>query len=185
MTYNARDGYTLYFQQVADGTIKANEPYVLFLPAPIERPSWTGTISVSAAAPAAHAATTGYTTGGIGTYADWCMHANYTPAMEMDGMYGIVNDLGALKLGTTGSTLNAYAAYITPPAGNVGVKARSAFVDEWGDVTVVEGLPIDGTNAEDTATTARYSLDGRRVTSSHRGIVIERRADGTTRKVLR
>lgn len=183
VTYNARDGYTLYFQKVADGTIQANEPYVLFLTTEVQNPSWTGTISVSAATPAAHAATTGYTTGGIGTYADWCMYANYTPAMAMDGMYGIVNDLGALKLGTTGSTLNAYAAYIAPPAGNAGVKTRSAFVGEQGDVTIVEGLPTDGT--EVTAPTTLYTIDGRRVTSSHRGIVIERRADGTTRKVLR
>ena len=56
-------------------------------------------------------------------------------------------------------------------------------------MTLIEGVAFDGTiivgEGDGAVSTARYSLDGRRVTSSHRGIVIERRADGTTRKVLR
>ena len=85
----------------------------------------------------------------------------------MNGLYGIVNAAGALKLGTSGATLNAFTAFITPPAGSAGVKTRSAFIDGDGTVTMVEGLPSD------TPSAAIYTLDGirhRRI--AHPGIYV-------------
>ena len=198
VTYNSRDGYTLYFDKVTSGTINANQPYVLHLSADVEQPKWTGTFTVEAAAAQSVAASTGYGAGygPAGSYSDWQMTSNFTAGFDMEGKWGIVNSglnsargQGGLRLGGSGSTLNAFTAYITPPAGSNNVKTRAAFTDESGEVTLIEGVAFDGTiivgEGDGAVSTARYSLDGRRVTSSHRGIVIERRADGTTRKVLR
>ncbi len=198
VTYNSRDGYTLYFDKVTSGTINANQPYVLHLSADVEQPKWTGTFTVEAAAAQSVAASTGYGAGygPAGSYSDWQMTSNFTAGFDMEGKWGIVNSVlnsaggqGGLRLGGSGSTLNAFTAYITPPAGSNNVKTRAAFTDESGEVTLIEGVAFDGTiivgEGDGAVSTARYSLDGRRVTSSHRGIVIERRADGTTRKVLR
>ena len=156
VTLNDRDGYTLYFQQVADGAIMANKPYVLYLATQVTNPVWTNK-AVSAATAATVTPTTGYgatTASGGSTYADWQMTANFTTAMDMEGKYGIVNSEGALKLGAAGSTLNAFTAYITPPAAAVprafspsspaGAMVRSAFTDPDGNVlTVIEALPSD------------------------------------------
>ncbi len=198
VTYNSRDGYTLYFDKVTSGTINANQPYVLHLSADVEQPKWTGTYTVEEAAAQSVAATTGYSDGHgpAGSYSDWQMTSNFTAGFDMEGKWGIVNSgsnsaggQGGLRLGGSGSTLNAFTAYITPPAGSNNVKTRAAFTDESGEVTLIEGVAFDGTiivgEGDGAVSTARYTLDGRRVTSSHRGIVIERRADGTTRKVLR
>ena len=184
VTYSVADGYTLYFSKVTDGSIEANEPYILHLASAIDMPTWSN-VAVTAASAGSKAATTGYS-----GYASWVMHANYDPAFDMEGMYGIVNSAGALKLGGSGSTLKAYTAYITPPAGAAHVRLRSAFVDEDGEVTFVEGLPFDDdsfdvdASASSQSSIVVYGLDGRRRQNASKGLNIIRTADGRTMKVL-
>lgn len=190
VTLNTQDGYTLYFQKVPNGAISANQPYVLYLGTQVMNPIWVGSFSVSAASAGQHAATTGYS-----GYADWVMHANYVPGMDMEGKYGIVNANAAMQRGGSGSTLNAFTAYITAPAVGGNVKLRSAFLDEDGEMTLVEGLPFEDGNFDDEEALSGlsrnnddagvYGLDGRRRQGMGKGLNIVRMPDGSTRKVLK
>lgn len=190
VTLNTQDGYTLYFQKVPNGAISANQPYVLYLGTQVVNPIWVGSFSVSAASAGQHAATTGYS-----GYADWVMHANYVPGMDMEGKYGIVNANAAMQRGGSGSTLNAFTAYITAPAVGGNVKLRSAFLDEDGEMTLVEGLPFEDGNFDDEEALSGlsrnnddagvYGLDGRRRQGMGKGLNIVRMPDGSTRKVLK
>ena len=78
----------------------------------------------------------------------------------MNGKYGVVNSAGGLKKGGTTATLNAFSAYITPPTGSAGIKVRSAFTDEFGETTYINGLPDEDATASDSQL---YDLSGRRV----------------------
>ena len=161
VTFNAYDGYTLFFEKVSNGFIGAFQPYILHLGQQLIDPSWTN-VEVLEPQPVTITPVEGYA-----GCQDWQMTSNFTAAKDMNGLYGIVNAAGALKLGTSGATLNAFAAFITPPAGSAGVKTRSAFIDGDGTVTMVEGLPFD------TPSAAIYTLDGirhRRI--AHPGIYV-------------
>ena len=161
VTYNAYDGYTLFFEKVSNGFIGAFQPYILHLGEQLIDPSWTN-VEVLEPQPVTITPVEGYA-----GCLDWQMTSNFTAAKDMNGLYGIVNAVGALKLGTSGATLNAFTAFITPPAGSAGVKTRSAFIDDSGTVTMVEGLPSD------TPSAAIYTLDGirhRRI--AHPGIYV-------------
>ena len=170
VTYNAHDGYTLFFEKVASGYIGAFQPYILHLGQPLTDPSWTN-VEVLEPQPVTITPTEGYD-----GFLSWQMTSNFTAAKDMNGFYGIVNAAGALKQGTAGSTLNAFTAYITPPAGSAGVKARSAFIDN-GTVTIVEALPFDSPSTAihtfDRPSTTIHTLDGTlRHSVSHPGIYI-------------
>ena len=161
VTFNAYDGYTLFFEKVSNGFIGAFQPYILHLGQQLIDPSWTN-VEVLEPQPVTITPVEGYA-----GCQDWQMTSNFTAAKDMNGLYGIVNAAGALKLGTSGATLNAFTAFITPPAGSAGVKTRSAFIDSDGTVTMVEGLPFD------TPSAAIYTLDGirhRRI--AHPGIYV-------------
>ena len=184
VTYNDADGYTLYFNKVEGGTISANQPYILHLAAQVDEPTWEN-VTLSAPTPVTVYPSAGYGNnidGATGTFANWSMSSNFT-VMDMEGLYGIVNTAGSLQLGGSGSTLKAFTAYITPPAGSSGVKLRSAFIDADGTVTVVGGLAADTSTADRPATATIYSLDGRRLTQPARGVNIVRMADGAVKKV--
>ena len=173
VTYNAEDGYTLYFKKVANGAIAANQPYILHLGAAVVNPTWTN-ISVESATSQTIVASTGYGTGvgAAGTYSDWSMASNFEVGMNMSGKYGVVNSLGALQRGSSTSTLNAFSAYITPPSGAAGVKVRSAFTDEFGLPTYINGLPDETTGFDNGCL---YDLSGRKVsarTAPARGIYL-------------
>lgn len=160
VTYNARDGYSLYFRQVADGRLEANQPYVLHLGAPVENPVLTDILVL---APKATERMVG----------DWKMVSNFSPALDMEGRYGVVNADGALKQGAAGSSLNALTAYLVGPSGG---QARAHFMDE------ATGLRQP---AWDTPLgRQRYNLMGQRIGRHSRGIVLQRGADGTLRKVV-
>ena len=180
MTSSVADGYTLYFQKVAGGVIRANEPYVLHLGYQVVNPSWTDLddgISVEEAEAASLAPSAGYS-----GYTGWAMWSNFTPSFAMSGKYGIVNSEGGLKLGGNGSTLNAFTAYIAGPAlPNHAPRLRVAYVDEDGTATFIDGLPEDDGVQEETV--AVYGPDGQRRNRMQRGVNIVRFADGTTRKV--
>lgn len=201
VTYNGEDGYTLYFQKTAKGddagggTLSAGQPYVLHLGANITGyPSWEDQ-SVSSVVAQTVTATSGYgnNVGADGTYASWSMTSNFTAGMDMEGLYGIVNSgtnnqggQGGLKLGGSGSTLNAFSAYITPPTavsqGTHVLRVRVAYVDTDGTTTY-----IDSSMAENSSSgpTAIYGPDGKRRSRLQPGVNIVRYKDGTVRKIQR
>lgn len=175
VTYNEEDGYTLYFNKVTDGYITANEPYILHLGAEVVNPTWTN-VEVEEAEETTVEAKAGYgnNIGAAGIFSDWSMTSNFNPEMSMSGRYGVVNGAGGLKKGGSTATLNAFAAYITPPAGSAGVKVQSAFTDEWGVTTYIKGLPDDGAESE-ACGDELYDLSGRRIDSRQqptRGIYV-------------
>ena len=183
VTYNAQDGYTLYFQK-GDGTIEANQPYVLHLAegaANITNPTWAGQ-TVSAPSAQTVTPTSGYDgQDGSSDYADWSMQSNFSAGMSMVGKYGIVNSAVGLMMGGAGSTLNAFSAYIQPPSGAAGVKIQSAYTDWDGTITFVPGLPGEWGSFEDSYV---YKLSGHRLTRPTRGMNIIRYPDGIVRKVV-
>ena len=196
VTYNAQDDYTLYFTMSNGGAIAANQPYVLHLGTEVVSPSWT---DLTVNAPAATTKTpTGYGTAvsPFGDAAsDWSMSSNFTAGMSMNGKYGIVNTgannqngQGGLKLGGSGSTLNAFSAYVTPPAsvlqGNKVLRIRAAYVDSDGTITYIDSPTTDVVGEAQQKPVAIYGSDGQRRPHMQRGLNIVRYADGTTRKVM-
>lgn len=196
VTYNAQDDYTLYFTKSNGGAIAANQPYVLHLGTEVVSPSWT---DLTVNAPAATTKTpTGYGTAvsPFGDAAsDWSMSSNFTAGMSMNGKYGIVNTgannqngQGGLKLGGSGSTLNAFSAYVTPPAsvlsGNKPLRIRAAYVDPDGTITYIDSPTTDVVGEAQQKPVAIYGSDGQRRPHMQRGLNIVRYADGTTRKVM-
>ena len=179
VTSSVADGYTLYFQKVTGGIIRANEPYVLHLGYQVVNPTWTDLtdgINVEEAEAASIGASTGYS-----GYAGWVMHSNFTPNFAMAGKYGIVNSEGGLMLGSGSSAkLNAFTAYITAPQANPAPRLRVAYVDTDGTTTFIGSLPEEDLQGEPVAI---YGPDGQRRSKMQRGVNIVRFADGTTRKV--
>ena len=180
VTNSVADGYTLYFQKVTGGAITANQPYILHLGTEVVNPTWAdmeGGISVAAANAQSVTASTGYS-----EHSGWTMYANYATNFPMEGKYGIVNNEGGLKLGGSGSVLNAFTAYIAGPAPSPAgaPRLRVAYVDEDGTATFIGSLPQDGEQGEPVAV---YGPDGQRRNRMQRGVNIVRYADGTTRKV--
>ena len=178
VTYNAQDGYTLYFSKLDDGILHANQPYVLHLGNEVDKPVFTN-VMVSEPAPAEHRPS-----GGVNlpeaNYADWRMVANFEPAFPMDGRYGVVTSLGCIKRGGATSFLNAYTSYVEDVSGSAAhSEARSVYMD--GDATGILQMNAD---AERLGQDSVYDLQGRRQQSVGRGIVIVRGSDGKVRKVL-
>ncbi len=174
VTYNAHDGYSLYFKK--SNVIKANEPYILHLDAEVVSPVFRGTIAVSEATPKDHTADKGVSADDH-SYTDWSMHSNYTPGFDMEGRYGVVNN--TIMLGGAGSTLNAFTAYITGPA-NKPAKVKSAYLDDEEVDGILELLQNQG-NEE----TQIYDLQGRQLPEVQRGVNIVRQMDGSVRKIMK
>ena len=167
VTYNAKDGYSLYFSK--SNAIEANQPYILHLGTAVKSPVFTNVNVVAAESATQNAAK--------GTRVDdWTMHSNYDTAFVMNGYYGVVNGEGVLKKGSTGSTLKAFHAYIEGPT-SAGVKA--AYLDEDEADAILELLKGEATEPENI-----YDLQGRQLPRAGKGINIIRNADGTVRKVL-
>ena len=103
VTHNKQDGYTLYFRQVDGGQIRANQPYVVYLPSGVhfDDPVNFGNPEIEFGTP-----------GSKNVYG-WTMQGNYQTGLSMKGKYGIAG--GKLCLGGEGSFINAYTAYFTPP----------------------------------------------------------------------
>ena len=119
-TYNHADGYTLYFRKVENGTIQANQPYLLYLTKEVSNHIFT---HVTASKPEEIAITQN----------GWTMHGNYTPDTSMSGRYGMAG--GKLCLGGSNATLNAYTAYFEAPATTQHVRVRVAVEDGNGNTT--------------------------------------------------
>ena len=174
VTYNAHDGYSLYFKK--SNVIKANEPYILHLDAEVVSPVFRGTIAVSEATPKDHTADKGVSADDH-SYTDWSMHSNYTPGFDMEGRYGVVNNL--IMKGGSGSTLSAFTAYITGPD-NKPAKVKTAYLDDEEVDGILELLQNQG-NEE----TQIYDLQGRQLPEAQRGVNIVRQMDGSVRKIMK
>ncbi len=124
VTKNDQDGYTLYFTKVEDGTITANQPYIIYLGDEVVNPSWTNMTVVAAES---ESFSTEKNKG-------WTMKSNYEPKFSMNGKYGIVNSDGNIQKGASSSTLNAFSAYLEGPANS---QVKAAFLD---DATAIEEI---------------------------------------------
>ncbi len=176
VTYNDEDEYTLYFQKVADGTITANEPYVVYCTTKVTNPHWEKRHIYAPSAGTIEDAT---------TLKGWTMTGNYTPGFSMFGKYGIVSKKdgtvgGELRKGLANSWLNAYTAYFTPPSDAANARTRVAILDEWGDVTYIGELKDDAIQPERI-----YTPNGVQHSTLQRGINIVRTADGSVYKVIK
>ncbi|MGN0234302.1 MAG: hypothetical protein ACI4B5_07785 [Bacteroidaceae bacterium] len=163
VTYNKADGYTLYFKKVENGTILANQPYLIYLNRSVASPIVFE--NVTAVQPQAADVTKN----------GWTMHGNYTPGTSMNGRYGIAG--GKLCLGSSSATLNAYTAYFEAPT-TQSVKVRVAVEDGSGNTTWLGETGDDGEAVE-----AVYGLDGMKLGTMRQGVNIVRQKDGTVKKV--
>jgi hypothetical protein len=167
VTYNAQDGYSLYFEKKSE--IIANQPYILHLGAEVDSPVFTN-ISVVAAVEGTQNATKGVNAN------QWILHANYNPTFEMDGYYGVVGE--KIKKGTEGSSLKAYHAYIEGPTV---ATVRAAYLDD----DEADGLlELIRSEQDEVAGQQIYDLQGRKLSREQRGINIVVRRDGKVTKVL-
>lgn len=166
VTYNSKDGYSLYFEKKSD--IVANQPYILHLGTAVNSPVFTN-VSVVAAATAAQ-----YTTKGVSDANQWVLHSNYNPTFDMEGYYGVVGE--KIKKGAEGSSLKAYHAYIEGPTA---AAVKAAYLDE----DEADGL-LEVLKGEGLITERVYDLQGRQLPRAGKGINIIRNADGTVRKEL-
>ena len=162
-TYNHADGYTLYFRKVENGTIQANQPYLLYLTKEVSNRIFT---HVTASTPKEIAITQN----------GWTMHGNYTPGTSMSGRYGMAG--GKLCLGGSNATLNAYTAYFEAPATTQHVRVRVAVEDGNGNTTWLGEM-----NDEEETVEAVYGLDGMKLGTMRQGINIVRQKDGTVKKI--
>ena len=182
VTYNQHDGYTLFFQKVSSGTIHAHQPYILYLGEQVVDPSWTN-IDLPAATSVTITPSKGYPSAVSpdgSSFTAWQMTSNFTAGFDMSGKYGIVNAEGGLKLGASGSTLNAFTAYITPPPGSSGVKVRSSFLDFGDEGTALEDVRL----VDEDEVEGYYSVDGRRLARPQKGIVVVKYRNGQRQKFL-
>ncbi|MBR2946468.1 MAG: hypothetical protein IKC18_07320 [Bacteroidaceae bacterium] len=170
VTYNKADGYTLYFQKVAEGDMMANQPYIVYAENGFnESLKWTN-ITVAETIEAKEVCND-RTQG-------WTMQGNYTPGVNMEGNYGIAG--GQFRLGTEGSYIDAYTAYFTF-LGTQNVRARVAVMDEGGNTTYIGELKDGVLQTEEGI----YGLDGVQQNQLRKGINIVRQKDGSVRKILK
>ena len=168
VTYNGKDGYSLYFEK--KNTIEANQPYILHLGTAVDSPVFTN-VSVVAAEEATKNATNGVHVD------DWTMHSNYDPAFDMEGKYGVVNDGAVLKKGAANSTLKAFHAYIEGPTS---AQVKAAYLDEDEADGILELINNLENQSGDQLI---YDLQGRRLPRAQAGINIVIR-DGKVRKEI-
>lgn len=82
------------------------------------------------------------------------------------------------------STIKPFGAYFKPsPTNNAPAEVLNIVV-EGKDAGITDGIS-ETKNADRQTVVARYSVDGRQVGKSARGIIIERHADGTCTKIRR
>ena len=170
VTYNKADGYTLYFQKVAEGDMMANQPYIVYAENGFKESLKWANIRVAETIDA-KGVSNDQTQG-------WTMQGNYTPELSMSGNYGIAN--GLFRKGGTNSYINAYTAYFTF-LGTENVRTRVAVMDEDGNTTYIGELSdLNGNAAEEV-----FGIDGMRLPEMRKGINIVRQKDGSVRKIVK
>lgn len=144
------NGSSLTFNEVADGVLKANVPYLVFFDNEVSDPFYYGgKVEATNPTPVEHS---GFTFVG-----------NYEASKSMQGLYGVASegDVQKIMLGTAGSTLPATCAYFTAPTGQNANGLRICF--DGGEVTGIN--QVNGAQAQSAG--AVYNLQGIKV--SNRG----------------
>lgn len=172
VTYNKKDGYSLYFEKKSE--IEANQPYILHLGSSKASVLFKNVVLVNAASAVQTAA------GGVNGYADWQMVSNYAVNCDMEGKYGVVNASDCLKKGAAGSSLKAYTAYIIYNGAAPG-EVKAAYLDEDEADGILELVRNEQNEVADQQI---YDLQGRKLAREQRGINIVVRKDGKVAKVL-
>lgn len=170
VTYNKADGYTLYFQKVAEGNMMANQPYIVYAENGFKGSLKWVNITVAETIEAKEV-NNDRTQG-------WTMQGNYTPGLSMSGNYGIAE--GLFRKGGIDSKINAYTAYFTFH-GTQNVRARVAVMDEGGNTTYIGELKDGVLQTEEGI----YGLDGVQQNQLRKGINIVRQKDGSVRKIVK
>lgn len=143
------NGSSLTFNEVADGVLKANVPYLVFFDNEVSDPFYYGgKVEATNPTPVEH---NGFTFVG-----------NYEASKSMEGLYGVASegDVQKIMLGTAGSTLPATCAYFTTKKLNAN-GLRICF--DGGEVTGIN--QVNGAQAQSAG--AVYNLQGIKV--SNRG----------------
>lgn len=143
------NGSSLTFNEVADGVLKANVPYLVFFDNEVSDPFYYGgKVEATNPTPVEH---NGFTFVG-----------NYEASKSMDGLYGVASegDVQKIMLGTAASTLPATCAYFTTKNLNAN-GLRICF--DGGEVTGIN--QVNGAQAQSAG--AVYNLQGIKV--SNRG----------------
>lgn len=143
------NGSSLTFNEVADGVLKANVPYLVFFSNEVSGPFYYGgKVEATNPTPVEH---NGFTFVG-----------NYEASKSMQGLYGVASegDVQKIMLGTAGSTLPATCAYFTTKNMNAN-GLRICF--DGGEVTGIN--QVNGAQAQSAG--AVYNLQGIKV--SNRG----------------
>lgn len=143
------NGSSLTFNEVADGVLKANVPYLVFFNNEVSDPFYYGgKVEATNPTPVEHS---GFTFVG-----------NYEASKSMQGLYGVASegDVQKIMLGTAGSTLPATCAYFTTKNMNAN-GLRICF--DGGEVTGIN--QVNGAQAQSAG--AVYNLQGIKV--SNRG----------------
>lgn len=144
------NGSSLTFNEVADGVLKANVPYLVFFDNEVSDPFYYGgKVEATNPTPVEH---NGFTFVG-----------NYEASKSMEGLYGVASegDVQKIMLGTAASTLPATCAYFTAPTGQNANGLRICF--DGGEVTGIN--QVNGAQAQSAG--AVYNLQGIKV--SNRG----------------
>ncbi len=140
---------SLTFDEVADGVLKANVPYLVFFDNEVSDPFYYGgKVEATSPVPVTHNEIT--------------FVGNYEASKSMEGLYGVASDgdVQKIMLGTAGSSLPATCAYFTAPDGASANGLRICF--DGGEVT-----GIDHVNGGAKVEGAVYNLQGIKV--SNRG----------------
>lgn len=144
------NGSSLTFNEVADGVLKANVPYLVFFSNEVSDPFYYGgKVEATNPTPVEHS---GFTFVG-----------NYEASKSMEGLYGVASEgeVQKIMLGTAGSTLPATCAYFTASKGQNANGLRICF--DGGEVTGIN--QVNGAQAQSAG--AVYNLQGIKV--SNRG----------------
>ena len=146
------NGYSLTFNEVADGVLKANVPYLVYFP--------TETKVGTTEAPL-------YFVTNVASYQPTSVEhngftfvGNYEASKSMNGLYGVASegDVQKIMLGTDGSTLPATCAYFTTKNLNAN-GLRICF--DGGEVTGIN--QVNGAQAQSAG--AVYNLQGIKVSN--------------------
>lgn len=141
------NGSSLTFNEVADGVLKANVPYLVFFNNEVSDPFYYGgKVEATNPTPVEH---NGFTFVG-----------NYEASKSMEGLYGVASegDVQKIMLGTAGSTLPATCAYFTTKNLNAN-GLRICF--DGGEVTGIN--QVNGAQAQSAG--AVYNLQGIKVSN--------------------
>lgn len=141
------NGSSLTFNEVADGVLKANVPYLVFFNNEVSDPFYYGgKVEATNPTPIEHS---GFTFVG-----------NYEASKSMNGLYGVASegDVQKIMLGTAGSTLPATCAYFATKNLNAN-GLRICF--DGGEVTGIN--QVNGAQAQSAG--AVYNLQGIKVSN--------------------